>query len=69
VWQGRKLDFLHLYHHATTFALFLIVMNFPGTEKFGMILNGFVHTIMVRGRGRGPCGDTPLFTGGFAVLS
>jgi hypothetical protein len=41
-----EIGFLHLYHHATTFALFLVVMNFPSTEKAGMLLNGAVHTIM-----------------------
>ena len=48
IWQRRSLDFLHTYHHATTFCLFLAVMNFPGAEKCGMLLNGFVHLIMVR---------------------
>lgn len=42
----RQIGFLHLYHHATTFSLFLFVMNFPSTEKAGMLLNGAVHTIM-----------------------
>jgi len=41
-----KIGFLHIYHHATTFLLFLYVMNFPGTEKSGMLFNGFVHTLM-----------------------
>ena len=41
-----KIGFLHIYHHATTFLLFLCVMNFPGGEKSGMLLNGFVHTLM-----------------------
>jgi hypothetical protein len=41
-----KIGFLHIYHHATTFLLFLCVMNFPGGEKNGMLLNGFVHTLM-----------------------
>jgi hypothetical protein len=40
------IGFLHCYHHATTFLLFLVVMNFPGAEKSGMLLNGFVHTLM-----------------------
>ncbi len=38
--------FLHLYHHATTFWLFMLVTNIPGTEKGGMLLNGGVHTLM-----------------------
>lgn len=42
----RKIGVLHLYHHATTFLLFLIVGNFAGAEKAGMLLNGFVHTLM-----------------------
>ncbi|CAF0821798.1 unnamed protein product [Rotaria sordida] len=42
----KKIGFLHIYHHATTFLLFLCVMNFPGGEKSGMLLNGFVHTVM-----------------------
>mmetsp|Transcript_36336 Transcript_36336/g.113806 ORF Transcript_36336/g.113806 Transcript_36336/m.113806 type:complete len:281 (-) Transcript_36336:184-1026(-) len=39
-------EFLHLYHHATTFWLFCLVMNMPGPEKFGLLLNGGVHTLM-----------------------
>lgn len=39
-------EFLHLYHHATTFMLFLFVMCMPGPEKFGLLLNGGVHTAM-----------------------
>lgn len=49
LWNGKsipQIDFLHLYHHATTFCLFMHVMNLPGTEKSGMLLNGFVHSIM-----------------------
>lgn len=47
VWLGRsEPQFLHLYHHATTFWLFCFVMNMPGTEKMGMLLNSFVHTLM-----------------------
>lgn len=49
IWKGhslKKIGFLHIYHHATTFLLFLLVTNFPGTEKAGMLLNGFVHTLM-----------------------
>ena len=41
-----KIGFLHIYHHATTFLLFLCVMSFPGSEKSGLLLNGFVHTLM-----------------------
>jgi len=41
-----KIGFLHLYHHATTFLLFLNINNFAGTEKSGMLMNGFVHTLM-----------------------
>ena len=39
-------EFLRLYHHATTFWLFGFVMNMPGPEKFGLLLNGGVHTLM-----------------------
>ena len=47
VWLGsRPPQFLHLYHHATTFWLFCFVMNLPGPEKFGMMLNGGVHMLM-----------------------
>lgn len=46
VWFGRAPEFLHRYHHATTFWLFCFVMNLPGPEKFGMLLNGGVHTLM-----------------------
>ena len=41
-----KIGFLHLYHHATTFPLFLIVTSFPVTEKLGLLLNGGVHALM-----------------------
>ena len=43
---AQQIGFLHCYHHATTFALFLSVMNFPVGEKTGMLLNGFVHSLM-----------------------
>ena len=47
IWLGKSPPgFLHKYHHATTFWLFTIVPNLPGPEKFGMLLNGFVHTLM-----------------------
>ena len=42
----RPPQFLHLYHHATTFWLFCLVVNMPGPEKFGLLLNGGVHTLM-----------------------
>ena len=41
-----KIGFLHIYHHATTFLLFLSIMNLPGGEKSGLLFNGFVHTLM-----------------------
>lgn len=47
IWLGRNPpSFLHKYHHATTFWLFCLVPNMPGPEKFGMLLNGFVHFLM-----------------------
>jgi len=47
VWLGRRPpQFLHTYHHTTTFWLFCFVMNQPGAEKIGMLLNGFVHFLM-----------------------
>jgi hypothetical protein len=49
IWKGQslsKIGFLHTYHHATTLLLFLCVMNLPGAEKSGILLNGFVHTLM-----------------------
>jgi hypothetical protein len=49
IWRGKtpyQIGFLHCYHHATTFFLFLLVENFPSTEKSGMLFNGFVHTLM-----------------------
>jgi hypothetical protein len=42
----RPVGFLHKYHHATTFWLFLFVTCIPSGEKLGMLLNGFVHTLM-----------------------
>jgi hypothetical protein len=44
--SAAQIGTLHAYHHATTFALFLLVVNFPGTEKCGLLLNGGVHTLM-----------------------
>lgn len=41
-----KIGTLHLYHHCTTFLLFLVTPNFAGAEKTGLLLNGFVHTLM-----------------------
>lgn len=47
MWLGRSEPvFLHLYHHATTFWLFCFVMNLPGPEKLGLLLNGAVHCVM-----------------------
>lgn len=47
VWLGNNPpQFLHKYHHATTFWLFCFVMNMPGPEKFGLLMNGGVHTLM-----------------------
>jgi hypothetical protein len=50
VWMKRDaskdLSFLHVYHHATTFWLFLNVSNFKAQCKIGMVVNGFVHTLM-----------------------
>merc|ERR1712146_9391 len=49
VWSAKdlsKLNFLHVYHHATTLWLFAIVANFPACTKMGMVLNGGVHTFM-----------------------
>ena len=42
----HKIGFLHLYHHCTTFLLFLCTANFPGADKSGMLFNAFVHTLM-----------------------
>ena len=49
VWSNPakpKLMFLHVYHHATTFWLFLHVSCFASTIKMGLLLNGGVHTLM-----------------------
>ncbi|UJR08622.1 hypothetical protein I4U23_012881 [Adineta vaga] len=49
IWKGhslKKIGFLHIYHHATTFLLFLVCMNFPGGEKGSVFFNGLVHTLM-----------------------
>ena len=40
------LNFLHVYHHCTTFWLFLLVADLPGALKMGPLLNGFVHWLM-----------------------
>eukprot|EP00669_Euglena_mutabilis_P007755 TRINITY_DN2976_c0_g1_i1.p1 TRINITY_DN2976_c0_g1~~TRINITY_DN2976_c0_g1_i1.p1 ORF type:complete len:281 (+),score=84.02 TRINITY_DN2976_c0_g1_i1:28-843(+) len=42
----KDLSFLHVYHHATTFWLFLLVSNFASTAKMGLLLNGLVHFFM-----------------------
>ena len=44
--KGEGTPFLHVYHHATTFWLFLLVTNFPVAEKTGLMFNGAVHTAM-----------------------
>lgn len=47
--NGKSLadiGFLHLYHHSTTFFLFLFTTSFPVTEKAGLLLNGLVHSLM-----------------------
>ena len=60
IWLGNNPPiFLHTYHHATTFWLFCMVMNMPGTEKFGLMMNGFVHTLMYSHYWRS-WGKTPL---------
>jgi hypothetical protein len=47
VWLGKRPpQFLHLYHHSTTFWLFSLIVNFPGPEKLGLLLNGGVHWFM-----------------------
>jgi len=49
VWKNPKnpkLIFLHVYHHATTFWLFLHVSAMASTIKMGMLLNGGVHFLM-----------------------
>ena len=49
IWKGhslKKIGFLHIYHHATTFLLFLVVMNLPGAEKGSVLFNGMVHALM-----------------------
>ena len=47
IWIGRRPpQFIHLYHHATTFWLFVLIANFPGSQKMGLLLNGGVHTMM-----------------------
>jgi hypothetical protein len=40
------LMFLHVYHHTTTFWLYLHMTTFPGMLKMGILLNGLVHTLM-----------------------
>lgn len=49
VWNGKSISqigFLHFFHHCTTLFLFIYTMSLPGTEKIGLLLNGFVHTLM-----------------------
>ena len=64
VWLGKRPpQFLHVYHHATTFWLFCLVVNLPGPEKLGMLLNGFVHALMYSHYWRAwPTAIVPLIT-------
>ena len=64
VWLGSTPpQFLHKYHHATTFWLFCFVMNMPGPEKFGLLMNGGVHTLMYSHYWRSwPKGLVPIIT-------
>ena len=35
IWVGRRPpQFIHLYHHATTFWLFVLIANFPGSQTW-----------------------------------
>ena len=43
---AKDKSFLHVYHHATTFWLFLLVSDLPGPVKTGLLLNGGVHALM-----------------------
>jgi hypothetical protein len=62
--SAAQIGVLHAYHHATTFALFLLVVNFPGAEKCGLLLNGGVHFIMYYHYAwRLPAWARPLITG------
>jgi len=42
----QNLDFLHVYHHTTTFWLYLHMGTLPGMLKMAICLNGLVHTLM-----------------------
>lgn len=49
IWSGKSIQqigFLHYYHHMTTVWVFSLSSNFPGGDKVGILLNGFVHTLM-----------------------
>jgi len=49
IWRGQslqKIGFLHCYHHATTVFCFLHTAATPGANKVGLLLNGFVHSLM-----------------------
>lgn len=41
-----ELNFLHVYHHCTTFWLFLLCADLPSSTKLGPLMNGFVHFLM-----------------------
>lgn len=44
--SSGELNFLHVYHHCTTFWLFLLCADLPSSTKGGPVFNGFVHTLM-----------------------
>jgi hypothetical protein len=49
IWNGKSIQqigFLHYYHHMTTVWVFSLTANFPGCDKLGLFMNGFVHTLM-----------------------
>ena len=43
---AKEKSFLHVYHHTTTTWLFIIMTDFPGGVKSGLLMNGFVHALM-----------------------
>lgn len=44
--EDAELNFLHLYHHATTFWLYLMMENLPGMQWAGINFNALIHTAM-----------------------
>merc|ERR1712157_345463 len=46
IWTDHFPITLHLWHHASTMALFMLLTIYPESSKFGPMWNGLIHGIM-----------------------